>query len=43
MKIRKAYVDINDGQLHYRYADGPDGTPLVFFHQTASSSAMYER
>lgn len=43
MGIRKAYVDVKDGQLHYRYADGPDGTPLVFFHQTASSSAMFEK
>lgn len=42
MKVRRGYVDLGDGQLHYRYVDGPDGVPLVFFHQTASSSAMFE-
>jgi pimeloyl-ACP methyl ester carboxylesterase len=38
---RKAYADCSAGQVHYRYLAGP-GTPLVFFQQTASSSAMYE-
>jgi pimeloyl-ACP methyl ester carboxylesterase len=39
--IRKAYVDTAEGQIHYRYTDGGDGPPLVFFHMTASSSAAY--
>lgn len=43
MTIRKAYVDVKDGQLHYRYVDGPGDIPIVFFHQTASSSAMFEK
>ncbi|WP_336951523.1 alpha/beta fold hydrolase [Sphingobium aromaticivastans] len=40
--IRKAYVDIDEGQIHYRLREG-DGTPLLFLHQTASSSAMWEK
>ena len=40
--IRKGYVDLEDGQLHYRRVDGP-GEPVVCLHQTASSSAMYVR
>ena len=41
--IRKAYADCDGGQIHYRYSDrDADGTPIVWFHQTASSSAMYE-
>lgn len=43
MAIRKAYVDLADGQIHYRLVEGPDGVPWVFFHQTASSSAMFEQ
>lgn len=39
--IRKAYVDTSAGQVHYRMRDGK-GTPIVCFHQTASSSAMYD-
>ena len=41
--IVKGYVDTPHGQVHYRSSPGPpEGTPLVLFHQTASSSAMYE-
>jgi len=39
--IRKAYVDIADGQVHYRYSKSGVGPPLVFFHMTASSSESY--
>lgn len=39
--IRKAYVDIQQGQIHYRMRAGT-GAPIVCFHQTASSGAMYE-
>lgn len=41
MSICKAYVDTDQGQIHYRYRPG-SGTPLVFLHQTASSSVMWE-
>lgn len=40
--IRKAYVDVADGQVHYRFVAGA-GQPVVFLHQTASSSAMWEK
>lgn len=40
--IRKGYIDLKPGQIHYRFLEGP-GEPLVCLHQTASSSAMYER
>jgi pimeloyl-ACP methyl ester carboxylesterase len=38
--IKKAYAETSGGQVHYRYLAGL-GTPIVFLHQTASSSAMY--
>lgn len=45
--IRKAYVDIGEGQVHYRLrpASGDHGRaiPVVFLHQTASSGAMWEK
>lgn len=41
MPHKKAYVQTADGQIHYRERAG-DGTPIVCFHQTASSSAMFE-
>ncbi len=40
--IKKSYADTSGGQVHYRYLAGR-GTPIVFLHQTASSSAMYEK
>lgn len=42
MVIRKSYVDVADGQLHYRYTEGGEGPTLVFFHMTAASSEAYE-
>jgi len=42
MSLRRAYVDLPDGQLHYRRVDGADKTPVVFLHQVSSSGAMYE-
>lgn len=39
--IRKGYVDIPAGQVHYRMRAG-EGAPIVCFHQTASSSQMYD-
>lgn len=43
MTVRKNYVDTADGQIHYRLSNSGDGTPVVFFHQTASSSASFEK
>ncbi len=40
--IKKSYADTTGGQIHYRYLAGR-GTPIVFLHQTASSSATYEK
>lgn len=37
----RAYATTPLGQIHYREAG--DGPPVVLLHQTASSSAMYER
>lgn len=39
--IKKAYTEISMGQCHYRYKAG-EGIPVVFLHQTPSSSLMYE-
>jgi pimeloyl-ACP methyl ester carboxylesterase len=38
--LRRDYVDIADGQVH-RVARAGHGTPVVFLHQTASSSRMW--
>ncbi len=38
--VKCGYADIGAGQIHYRYLGG-EGTPLVYFHQTASSSKMW--
>lgn len=40
--MRKGYVEIAQGQVHYRMKDGV-GIPIICFHQTASSSAMFEK
>jgi pimeloyl-ACP methyl ester carboxylesterase len=40
MEIRKAYSNCSGGQIHYRMSSG-SGVPVVFFHQTASSSQMW--
>lgn len=39
---RCAYADLEDAQVHYRYA-GRSGPVLACFHQTPLSSRMYER
>ena len=42
MTIRKGYVDLPEGQVHYHAAEGAaDAMPVVFFHQTASSGKMF--
>lgn len=43
MTIKKAYVDTRDGQVHFRFCDGGSEPPIVFFHQTASSSQSFEK
>ena len=43
MPIQRAYVQVDAAQIHYRRLDAGAGTPIVFLHQTASSSAMYEK
>jgi pimeloyl-ACP methyl ester carboxylesterase len=42
-QIRRAYVDVDGSQIHYRWLEGAAETPIVFLHQTASSSEMYEK
>lgn len=39
--IRKSYVETSGGQIHVRTSEGPTGTPIIFFHQTASSGQMW--
>src|SRR4051794_27938897 len=39
--MRRGYVDLDHGQVHYREAG--DGPALLLLHETASSSVMYER
>ena len=40
--IKKAYVDIGSGQIHYLYSKG-QGIPLLLFHRTPASSVIYKR
>lgn len=40
---RRGYIGSAGAQLHYRESGDPSGPPLVWLHQTASSSAMWER
>ena len=42
MSIVKNYIKIPDGQLHYIWRSGI-GTPIVCFHQTASSCESYRK
>ncbi len=39
--IRRAYLDLPEGQLHCHVRDG-QGPAIVFLHQTASSAACYD-
>ena len=41
MSIVKGYVQTDLGQIHYRKKEG-EGLPIVCFHQTVYSSAMFE-
>jgi haloalkane dehalogenase len=40
--VRRDYLDLAGGQLHYRTAGEKANTPLLLLHQSPSSSAMYE-
>ena len=40
--IKKAYLSLSVGQIHFRTNDCDDGTPLILLHRTPSSSVMYE-
>ena len=40
--MRKGYLDLAAGQLHYREAGDPSKVAIVFLHQTPSSSVMFE-
>lgn len=39
--IRKGYVDLPEGQIHYR--ETGEGKPMLFLHQSPSSSWMWEK
>lgn len=39
--MRRAYVDIPEGQMHYRYTEG--GPPIVLLHMSGSSSDEFEK
>ncbi|MFT5033445.1 MAG: haloalkane dehalogenase [Bermanella sp.] len=40
--IRKSYIDLDDGQMHYRSAGRPELPLLIMLHQSPSSSIMFE-
>ncbi|NES93362.1 alpha/beta fold hydrolase, partial [Okeania sp. SIO2B9] len=39
MKIKRAFLDTEDGQIHYRI--GGEGEPLILLHQNIKSSDEY--
>lgn len=39
--VRKAYVPITAGEIHYRHVPG-SGTPIVFLHRTPAPSSSFE-
>ncbi len=43
MTIRRAYADCRDGQIHVRETGDQSAPTICFFHQTASSGAMFEQ
>ena len=44
MSVKKAYVETDEGQIHYRYTStvADDKPAIVCFHQNPSSSQMFE-
>jgi pimeloyl-ACP methyl ester carboxylesterase len=43
MTILRRYANCRDGQIHLRESGPADGPVVAFFHQTASSGAMFEQ
>ncbi len=43
MSVRRDYVNVSFGQIHYRYTGKPSAPIIVLLHQTPSNSAMYEQ
>jgi len=41
-KIKKAYVDVGNGQIHYLHSKG-QGIPLLLFHRTPASSVIFKK
>lgn len=44
MIVKRGFVDVPEGQVHYRYAEPPDpvGVPLVMLHPSPGSAKMLE-
>ncbi|WP_372865173.1 alpha/beta fold hydrolase [Spongiibacter sp.] len=40
--LRRGYISVGAGQLHYRYAGKPHSPLLLLIHQAPSSSVMYQ-
>ncbi len=38
--MKKAYIDLKRGQMHYRFAG--NGDPVVMLHMSGNSSGEYE-
>lgn len=43
MTTQRRYAQCRDGQIHLREAGPAEGPVVAFFHQTASSGAMFEK
>ena len=45
MIVKRGFVDVPEGQVHYRYASPPKpiGVPLVMLHPSPGSAKMLER
>lgn len=41
--MQKAYAQLAEGQMHYRFAGDPESPTWLLLHRTAASSVMYER
>jgi pimeloyl-ACP methyl ester carboxylesterase len=42
MQVRRGFVEIAEGQVHYRYAGGGSGPPLLMLHMSPASSKLLE-
>ena len=41
ISIKKGYISLPQGQIHFRMNNIETGTPLILLHRTPSSSNMY--